>query len=106
MRGFKLVEEFPHGPCPSFFRRLQPLTDAFLRIRAGGNVDLVHHRPKICSHDGIVLQDVLGGALAGASDTFRRGTDRECIIVFLVPAPFDLVALQAGDGLIHFDIRG
>jgi len=84
---------------------IKPLADAFLRIGTGGNIDLVSHRLKICVDIGIVLPDVFSGALTGASDAFPRGTDWKGVIVFLVPCPFDIVALQAGDDLIHFDVK-
>ena len=39
MPGFKFVEKLSCGPCPPFFHILQSLADAFLRIRARGNVE-------------------------------------------------------------------
>ena len=39
MLGFEIVEKLPRRPDLSFFRVLQPLTDAFLHIGVGGNVE-------------------------------------------------------------------
>lgn len=39
MLRFKLGEKFPRWPCPSCFHILQALTDSFLFIRPGGNVE-------------------------------------------------------------------
>src|SRR5260370_23967064 len=39
MPGFELGEKLPHGPSLSFFRLVQALADAFLRISVGGNVE-------------------------------------------------------------------
>jgi hypothetical protein len=39
MPGFEFVEKFLRGPNLSFFRVLQALTDAFLCIDAGDNVE-------------------------------------------------------------------
>ena len=39
MPGFKLFKKFLRGPNLSFFRVIQALTDAFLRIDTGGNIE-------------------------------------------------------------------
>jgi hypothetical protein len=50
MLGFELGEKLPRWPCPSCFHILQTLTDSFVFIRAGGNIEqaliglgILHH---------------------------------------------------------------
>src|SRR5258708_12842084 len=65
MRGFKLAEKLLRGPGLSFFRVRQALTDTFLNIGAGSNVEQTLIRLSIL-HDwrGLSLHSKHDRALA------------------------------------------
>jgi hypothetical protein len=85
MRGFELVEKLPRGPSLSFFRTLKALSDAFLGVGMGGNIEqsligfgILHDGgcfPLHCEYHGTLAFFKLFYEIAGTTPESRQRLD-------------------------------